>query len=106
VVSGALAAHAAEASARTAPASRLVWPGASGGASPSGSVAAGGRRRGSPAARTAAMIAPAEVPTSCSVRAKTRPWASSIPARTPVIQASPAMPPAASTSASGASIGR
>ncbi len=46
-------------------------------------------------------MAPAEVPTSDSVSRKSTPVEASMPASTPVIHASPRMPPAASTSTSG-----
>ena len=73
--------------------------------SPGGSArrpsAGRGRRGRSPATRAAATSDPADVPTSDSVERKSCPLASSIPARMPLIQASPSVPPLASTSTSG-----
>ena len=63
--------------------------------------AGAGRRGRSPAMSAAAMREPADVPTSDSVVRKSCPVASSMPARTPLIQASPSVPPLASTSTSG-----
>ena len=60
-----------------------------------------GRRGERPAASDAATIDPAEVPTNASVRRRSVPVASSIPASTPVIQASPRTPPPARTRMSG-----
>src|SRR4029079_4281689 len=60
-----------------------------------------GRRGERPAASDAATIDPAEVPTKASVRRRSAPVASSIPARTPVIHASPKTPPPESTRMSG-----
>ena len=62
---------------------------------------AAGRRGGSPATSRAATIDPAEVPTKYSQRRRSKPVASSIPASTPIIQASPSTPPPPSTSTSG-----
>ena len=79
-------------------------PGASSGStSPIGGAAPrGGRRRESPAARRAATIAPAEVPTKASTSRRSAPASSSMPASRPVIHASPITPPPARTRTSGA----
>ena len=61
----------------------------------------GGPARRRPATRRAATIAPAEVPTKYSQRRRSKPVASSIPASTPIIQASPSTPPAPRTRTSG-----
>ena len=60
-----------------------------------------GRRGDWPAARCAATIEPAEVPTKYSHSRRSKPVASSIPASTPIIHASPRTPPPPSTSTSG-----
>ena len=54
-----------------------------------------------PPARWAATIEPAEVPTKYSHSRRSNPVASSIPASTPIIHASPSTPPPPSTSTSG-----
>ena len=54
-----------------------------------------------PPTRCAATIEPAEVPTKYSQRRRSKPVASSIPASTPIIHASPSTPPPPSTSTSG-----
>ena len=54
-----------------------------------------------PAASRAATIAPAEVPTKASTSRSSAPASSSMPARTPVIHASPMTPPPARTRTSG-----
>ena len=76
---------------------------------PSGSASAiggapglGGRRSGLSAARRAATIAPADVPTKASTPRRSAPASSSMPASRPVIHASPITPPPARTSTSGA----
>src|SRR4051794_13382740 len=61
----------------------------------------GGRRGERPATSPAPTIDPADVPTMASTRRKSTPAASSMPASTPVIHASPPVPPAASTRTSG-----
>ena len=60
-----------------------------------------GRRGDWPAARCADTIAPAEVPTKDSHSRRSKPVASSIPASTPIIHASPRTPPPPSTKTSG-----
>src|SRR4051794_17897997 len=54
-----------------------------------------------PAARNAATIEPAEVPTKYSQSRKSMPVARPAPSSSPRIQASPSVPPAASTRTSG-----
>ena len=56
-----------------------------------------------PPARAAATIEPAEVPMKCSLSRASNPPASSIPASTAVIHASPRMPPPPSASSDGGS---
>jgi hypothetical protein len=60
-----------------------------------------GRRGRSPATSAAPTSEPADVPTTDSVARKSCPVASSMPARRPLIHASPSVPPLASTSTSG-----
>ena len=60
-----------------------------------------GRRGDWPAARCADTIEPADVPTKASHSRRSKPVASSIPASTPIIHASPRTPPPPSTKTSG-----
>ena len=95
--SGEVAAHPQRAALRSRPRRSPSASDTSGdGAGP------GGRRNGVPAARRAATIAPADVPTKDSTARRSAPDWSSMPARTPVIQASPMTPPPARTRTSGA----